>query len=657
MQVSEQLLFIPAADGTRLAATLYLPEGDGPFATLLEALPYRKDDITASYAESYERYVQEGGFAVLRLDLRGTGNSGGVAEDEYPDIERADLRTVIQWAAAQSWSNGKVGMFGTSYSGFNSLHMAMEGVPELGAVCAMYATDDRYTDDVHYQGGVLRAIDLIDYPLYMIAMNALPPTPSVWAQGNDTDWVDEWRRRIDANEPWLLDWMRHSLPDEYWRRGSVRLDPTGAGYRRVTCPVMIIAGWADGYRNNTFRTIEHMPGYRLIAGPWSHKDPSCALPGPNIDSDLEIMRFFHQHLRGGPRAAQRRAQIFVRRPTPPEPDLELHEGHWVEADAWPPLQVKETPRRARADNDEVDETDVQGDVGIMAWNSCAGGLPWGQPLDQRPDNAKSITYDWLHVDEIQIFGNSELTMQVRSSAPCGQVSVKLCDVAPDGTSTLITRGMLDLRHRGVWPSDPFGEPGAELQPVVPGEWMDLKLQFEATTWTLVKGHRLRLAIAGGDWPNCWPASQPYTLGVRRGSVRLVLWGAKDGLPAARDQFVPTERIEPVSHEGVDWRYETDVLGREARVHTQYGGTYAGFHGTVIRDVYEGHLGVSTTDLSTAWAKGRTHYTMQFPEGVCTTEATLHVRSDREHFHVDITLTATKDGEPFAERTWTESFPR
>ena len=130
---------------------------------------------------------------------------------------------------------------------------------------------------------------------------------------------------------------------------------------------------------------------------------------------------------------------------------------------------------------------------------------------------------------------------MRSSAPVGHVSVKLCDVAPDGTSTLITRGMLDLAQRGVWPSDPFGEVGAAPQPVVPGEWMDLKLQFEATTWTLLPGHRLRLAIAGTDWPNCWPPSQPFTLGVRRGSVRLVLWTAKS-LPAARDLFDARPRV-------------------------------------------------------------------------------------------------------------------
>ncbi|MBI4882545.1 MAG: CocE/NonD family hydrolase [Actinobacteria bacterium] len=658
--VSEQLVFIDVEGDVRVAAKLYLPTTEAPFATLVEALPYRQHDITASYADSYRRFVGEGEFAVVRVDLRGTGASGGVAEDEYPDIERRDLRVVIEWIAAQPWSSGKVGLFGTSYSGFNSLHMAMEGVPQLGAVVATYATDDRYSDDVHYCGGVLRAIDLIDYPLYMIAMNGLPPTPAVWAQsGAAHDWLDEWRRRIADNEPWLLEWLRHPLPDATWRRGSVRLGPTNEGYRRMKCPVLLIAGWADGYRNNTFRTIHEMPNWRLIAGPWSHKDPSTARPGPNIDSDLEIMRFFDQHLRGGPRATARRGQIFVRRPTPPAPDLAVHDGHWIEVDTWPAIEVKEDPRRTRADNDEVDETDVPGDVGIMAWNSCAGALPWGQPLDQRPDNARSITYDWLHKDEMILLGNCEVTMQVRSSAAVGHISVKLCDVAPDGTSTLITRGMLDLTQRGVWPSDPYGEVGAAPAAVTPGEWMDLKLQFEATTWTLLPGHRIRLAIAGTDWPNCWPAAQPFTLGVRRKSVRLVMWTAKS-LPAARDIFEPGRGPADIASEskGVEWRYEHDVLARETRVHTRYGGDHEGTDGTRVTDAHEGSLGVSTIDLSRAWAVGRSRFELTIPEfGTCTTEATLNVRSDREWFHVEIELRAERDGEPVGKRRWTERFPR
>ena len=165
------------ADGVRLAADLYLPDGAGPFAALLEALPYRKDDLTASYRPEYRRLVAEGRFAVCRVDLRGTGSSEGDATDEYPPSEQRDLAEVIAWLAAQPWSNGRVGMFGTSYSGFNSIQMACERPPALGAICAIYATDDRYTDDVHYMGGALRAVDLVDYCHYMTPMNALPAGP------------------------------------------------------------------------------------------------------------------------------------------------------------------------------------------------------------------------------------------------------------------------------------------------------------------------------------------------------------------------------------------------------------------------------------------------------------------------------------------------
>ena len=247
--------------------------------------------------------VRDDGFAVLRLDLRGTGSSGGIATDEYPDVERADLRTHDRVAGAQPWSNGRVGMFGTSYSGFNSLHMAAEGVPELGAVVAMYATDDRYTDDVHYCGGVLRAIDLIDYPLYMVAMNALPPVPAVVRRG----WRDEWRRRIEATPAWMLEWLTHPDDDPMWRRGSIRLGPDGAGYERMACPTMLVAGWADGYRNNTFRTVEQyerngLP-WRMLAGPWCTPQPRTRPPGPERRRRREMLAFFDEHLRDGPPSA------------------------------------------------------------------------------------------------------------------------------------------------------------------------------------------------------------------------------------------------------------------------------------------------------------------------------------------------------------------
>ena len=226
-------------DGVRLSATLFLPDGDGPWPAILEALPYRKDDVTAAYRSDYERFA-EAGYVYCWIDLRGTGSSQGLAVDEYPAIERTDLATVIDWLATRGWSSGTVGMCGTSYSGFNSLQIAAERPAALKAIVSIFASDDRYGDDVHYFGGALKGVDMIDYPTYMVAMNALPPVPSVYGEG----WREEWDRRVDEAQPWVLTWLEHQRRDDYWRAGSVRED-----YGAIEAATMIVAGWADGYTN------------------------------------------------------------------------------------------------------------------------------------------------------------------------------------------------------------------------------------------------------------------------------------------------------------------------------------------------------------------------------------------------------------------------
>src|SRR5947209_1529364 len=271
--VRTEHVFIPMADGVRLAATLYQPaQREGPWPALLEALPYRKDDITASYRPEYGR-LAAAGYTVCRLDVRGTGTSEGIATDEYPEVERTDLETVIGWLATQPWSSGAVGMYGSSYSGFNSLQLAMRGPPALRAIISIFASDDRYADDVHYFGGALKQLDLLDYPTYMVAMNALPPVPSLYGPG----WRDEWQRRVEATEPWIVTWLEHQRFDGYWQHGSVRPD-----YADIECPTMLIAGWADGYTNIALRGFAELRcPRRLILGPWAHASTDSCLPGPN----------------------------------------------------------------------------------------------------------------------------------------------------------------------------------------------------------------------------------------------------------------------------------------------------------------------------------------------------------------------------------------
>ena len=283
---------------------------------------------------------------------------------------------------------------------------------------------------------------------------------------------------------------------------------------------MIVCGWADGYRNNTFRTVPHLDvPWRLLAGPWSHADPATSRPGPAIDATVEMVRFFDEHLprRAAVRRARRRrcscAGRCVRKPiwrrTP---------GVWRDADTWPPPGWAErviTPVLDAGD-DGIEELVVVGDVGVAAWNSCAGSLPWGQPTDQRGDDARSLTYDWLLAAQADLVGNPSVSLRVRASAPVAHLGVKLCDVFPDGTSALITRGMLNLTHRGSWPADADGEAGRRPAPVVPGEWMDVTVAFEATTWTLSPA-------TGCGWPS--PAPTGRTAGPRRHRCGWVSTGA------------------------------------------------------------------------------------------------------------------------------------
>ncbi len=453
-------VWIPMADGTCLSVRLFLPDGDdGPWPVLLEALPYRKDDLTASYASEYRRLRDEGRFAVARVDLRGTGASEGFAEDEYPAQEQADLIEVIAWLAAAPWSNGKVGMFGTSYSGFNSLQLAAEQPPGLAAIIAIYASDDRYTDDVHYMGGALKAVDLVDYVLYMAAMVALPPPPALAGES----WRDAWAERVDRTEPWLLRWLEEQWDGPYWRHGSLRQrDGQGewVGYERIQIPTMIVAGWADGYRNNSYRTFERLPaGRELLIGPWAHMSPASSLPGPHIDFVPEMIRFFDTWLRDSPPAdPPSPVRVFLRRPTAPAPDLAQHRGDWRADVTWPPADAHEIVFHGPPGQDVLS---VRGDVGTTAWISCAGALPWGQPIDQRPDEGLSLVYDWPARDEdLVVAGHPRLTVTLQSDVPVAFLAAKLCNVFPDGTSQLVTRGFLNLCHR---------RSSSAPEPLVPGE--------------------------------------------------------------------------------------------------------------------------------------------------------------------------------------------
>jgi predicted acyl esterase len=672
--VSRTQEWVVLTGGDRLAVSLYLPLlNDRPGARvpcLLEALPYRKDDVTAAYRPEYVRFAREYGYAVARVDLRGTGSSTGIMPGEYDATEQADLREVIAWLAGREWCTGAVGMFGTSWSGFNALQLAAERPPELRAVVASYATDDRWTDDVHYSGGALRLLDLVDYPLYMVAMNGLPPVPALFGEG----WREEWRRRVEGTPAWLLEWLEHRTDGPFWRHGSVRAGPGHgtAGYDRIGCPTMLVTGWADGYRNITYRMAAALLAtgtpVKVVAGPWSHASPATAVPGPNVDHVPLMARWWDRWLRGEPNGvdAEPPVTVFVRGYRAPRPDLEEWAGRWEAHDAatlaaaadvvlpFTDAQVS----GAVVDRGTARYTPVP-DVGRTAWNSCAAALPWGQPSDQTPDDARSLCLEWRVPDGTVVLGHPRVRLRLRPSAATGAVSAKLSLVPRDGPrpSMLATRGLLNLAYRG-------GD-GSRPEPCVPGEWVDVEVELEATAFeTGGPGHAggvVRLALACADWPNTVSIPGGWSE-VDLAASALVL-PASAGTPHPAPGLPPPPGAEPDGGPGPDdaehvtWRQGEDVLRRATWAEVDHGSSYGGGHGVRCTERYTGRVELDLTD-GVQRASGTATFALAWPGGVAaTSEARLDVTVDAETIDVRVALDVHEAEAPFATRRWHSRIPR
>ena len=222
-------VWIPLSDGIRLGARIWLPddaEGE-PVPAILEYLPYRKGDGTATRDQPRHAYFAGHGYAVLRVDIRGSGESGGLLPDEYLPQEQQDAIEVLEWIAAQPWCTGDVGMFGISWGGFNGLQVAAHAPQELKTVITLCSTDDRYADDVHYRGGSVLALEMLSWGASMLSFNAIPPDPEVAG----SEWREMWLERLDAVDPYEHEWLRHQRRDDYWKQGSVCEDFSAIGVR------------------------------------------------------------------------------------------------------------------------------------------------------------------------------------------------------------------------------------------------------------------------------------------------------------------------------------------------------------------------------------------------------------------------------------------
>jgi len=529
---------IPMPDGITLSARVWMPENapSRPVPAVLEYIPYRKRDGTLPRDELMHPYVAGHGYACVRVDMRGNGDSEGLMTDEYSQQEMDDALSVIGWLAAQPWCSGAVGMMGKSWGGFNCLQAAFNGHPALKAVLSVCSTSDRFADDIHFKGGCLLG-ENIGWGAVMLSFSSRPADPAL-----RPGWRDDWLARLEA-EPFLAPrWASHQSRDAYWRHGSICED-----WARMTVPVLNIGGWADNYLNTLGQVMAHHPGVgQGLMGPWVHQYPHSAVPGPQIGFLQLAIRWWDRWLKGienGAEADPRyRAYMLHSQPVSAAPAFRA--GHWVAEPDWP----HSDRRSARV----VDLAGLAGrtictpqHLGLHAGEYFPMGMNAELPGDQRGEDAMSVCLDLDMPEGIDLLGRPRLNLRLRSDQPFAHLIARLCDVAPDGSSTRITHGILNLRHR-----DSMADPA----PVPVDRAFDVVLDLDETGYRLAPGHRLRLALSTTYWPFVWPAPVAATLTVQGGALTLPVHQGSRG-----DEWVlPPPQIAPA------WRHEVRRPGHSTR---------------------------------------------------------------------------------------------
>ncbi len=511
-----ETMWITLADGCRLAARVWLPEDADakPVPAILEYLPYRRRDGTATRDALMHPYIAGRGYACVRVDQRGSGDSDGVLTGEYLKQELDDGVEIIAWLAGQPWCTGNVGIIGNSWGGFNGLQLAALQPPALKAIITSCSTDDRYADDVHYMGGCV-INDNLRWASTMFSHNARPPDPTVVGER----WREMWMDRLENSGLWVETWLEHQRRDEFWKHGSVCED-----YAKIKCAVYAVGGWMDAYTNAIPRLMANLTGpKKAMIGQWAHRYPHMAQPGPPVGFLKEALRWWDKWLKGIETGVmdEPALRIWMLDSVEPKTFYDSLPGRWVAEPGWPPPSV--TPTRfsigagrlsrspAAAEAVEVRSPQTLGHT-IGKW--CPYGLFPDLPGDQRDDDGGALCFDTEPLAEtIEILGAPAVELELASDKPQALLAVRLSNVYPSGAATRVSYGLLNLTHRD---SDEAPEP------LVPGKTYKIRVQLNDVAQAFPKGHRIRIAVSTAYWPLAWPSPEAATLTIRSPGSALTL---------------------------------------------------------------------------------------------------------------------------------------
>ena len=651
-------VFIELGDGRKLAARIWLPDdaNENPVPAILEYLPYRKRDGTAARDEANYPAFAEAGYAGVRVDISGTGESDGDYDDEYSPRELGDGIEVIHWISEQLWCNGKLGMMGISWGGFNSLQIAALQPEPLKAVIAIGTTVDRYNDDIHYKNGCHLYSNFM-WSSTMLCFASRPPDPLLAGE----EWKKNWLHRLRTQPFPLETWLTHQRRDGYWRHGSVC-----ENYAAIQIPSLVISGWADGYINAPpAMAANSLSVSRAVNGPWIHKYPHFAYPKPRMDFIGEAVAWWDHWLKGIENGAEEMPayRAFISERVRPGGYREYESGRWVAETQWPspniaPLKfflTQQSVLSGVAGSDQRLTISSPQDCGIACGEVFTLKPDSEMPGDQRADDIGSLVFDTeLLKEPVEILGRPTIALKCSIDKPIGNFAVRLCDVHADGVSHRVSWGVLNLAHR---------ESNEYPCVMIPGEDEIVTITLDECGYRFSQGHKIRISISTAYWPMIMPPPEAICADIELGENSYICLPQRQGND--RHQVNEPESRKPMpdfpmlTEEDYKRQVTRDLHNNKTHFHVydDTGETEIPKHGMRSRHTHDETWSISPDDPLSSTAVSEYVCYMSRGDWNIRTVSNSSLRCDRENYYLDATVEAFHGDELVNSRSWKKTIKR
>lgn len=561
--------YVAMRDGCRLAVDAYVPQSSGTadaktFPTIAFFTPYYRrfklrpggtGEVNPNTGKFRDFFVPRG-YAVVVVDVRGTGASFGTRDSFRSPRERADSKEIADWIVAQDWSNGTIGVTGISYLGAAADFLASTGHAAVKAIAPLCSVWDTYADN-YFPGGIqLKSLTKV-YDELMIGLDhdrrdilrqfsyfSNPDLEGPQPVDEDADGV----LLNEAIRQHLGNFRQADLMAEFrFREEGLPYDPSFnsasispysvAQGMRSDVAILSVSGWLDGagYMNGAiarYLTRKDNPRH-LLLGPWDHGaridiSPWRGAVEPDFPLLAEVLRFFDTYLMGLDTGLSDEAPIHY---------FSVHAEEWRAADNWPPIETSTRffvgddnslagdPPRSGEDKYQVDFTTGTG--AETRYERIAGIDSRDYYRDWQGRTARMLCYNSAPLaTAMELAGHGLADLWLSSSEPDIALFVYLTEVEAGGTERYVTEGLLRALHRKerpapesyrtTWPFRSFAR--GDAAPLVPGKVERIRIPLLPVAWRFSAGSQIRLSIAGADDDHCGqvPHGRPPLLDLFRG---------------------------------------------------------------------------------------------------------------------------------------------